>query len=79
MQWKAAKGVRHREEKQTIAGKHGAYRIKGLDPIFGSFDMRQHPEERYDQVVRACCSRGIEVRRDQQASAGNAGSRGVKL
>lgn len=79
MQWKAAKRVRHREEKQAIAGKHGTYRIKDLDPISGSFDMRKHAEERYDQVVRTCCSCGIEVSRDQQALAASAGSRGLKL
>jgi len=45
MQGKAAKRVRHREEKQALAGQHGAYRIKDIDPIFCPFDMRKHAEE----------------------------------
>src|SRR5258706_10608721 len=79
MQGEPAKRVRNRKEKQAVAGKRGTYGIEDADPVFCSFDMRKHAEERCDQVVRARCSCSIEVGRDQQTLAAVAGGRGPKL
>jgi len=48
MQGKAAKRMGDREEKQTFAAKHRAYRAKDIDPVFFSLDMGKHAEECYN-------------------------------
>ena len=72
MHGKAAKRVRDGEEKQAVPVERRTYRAEGADPVFFSFDMGEHAEERYGQVIRACCPGGTEVGGDQQAVAADA-------
>src|SRR6266702_5579433 len=78
MQSKAAKRVGDGEEKQALGAQHRAYRAEDIDPVFFSLDMGEHAEERDHQVVRTCCSCGIEVSGDQQALAADVGGRGFQ-
>jgi hypothetical protein len=79
MQGKAAKRVGDREEKQAFAAEHRAYRAKRVDPVFSSLDMGKHAEQCNNEVIRACCSCGIEVSGDQHPLAIGTGGRGLQL
>ena len=41
--------------------------------------MGEHAEECDNEVIRACCSRGIEVSGDQYPLTADAGGRGLQL
>jgi hypothetical protein len=79
MQGKAAKRVGDGEEQPTVPAEHRTYRAEDVDPVFFSFDMRKHAEERYSQVIRTCCPGGFEIGGDQQTLAADAGRRGLRL
>jgi hypothetical protein len=79
MQGKSAKRVGDGEEQQAVPAEHRAYRAEDFDPVFFSFNMGKHAEERYSEVIRTCCPGGIEIGGDQQTLAADAGCCGLRL